>query len=220
MFTYNHLHTTMFLDNKYKKYYYSIIKNARNSERIKIAGDTNQFHHIIPRSLGGNDDEDNIVLLTYKEHKIAHLLLTKITEGQQKHKMMWAYKFFDKDFYVQPPGWTKESHYKGVNTRKRKGSYKTGKDNVFATDKVKNMVRIRMKENNPMFKEDVKEKYLKNRPHSNHVQTPNGYFYSVRSAARAYNISDHEMKKLINQCTDGSFILLKADDRRVKETQL
>ena len=209
----------MFLNNKYQKYYNNIIKNAIALKRIKVTGDNNQFHHIIPRSLGGNDDSDNIVLLTYREHKTAHLLLTKITEGQQKHKMMWAYKFFDKDFYVQPPGWTKEAHCQGVNTRKRKGSYKTGKDNVFATDKVKDIVRVRMKENNPMFREDVKEKYLKNRPHSNHVQTPDGYFYSIRAAARSYNISDHEMKKIIYKCTDGSFTLLKAGDRHEKETQ-
>ena len=34
-------------------------------------------HHIIPRSLNGSDDEDNIVNLTAREHYIAHLLLWK-----------------------------------------------------------------------------------------------------------------------------------------------
>jgi len=208
----------MFTNNKYLNYYNLLILKAKNQQRIKVKGDEHQFHHIIPRSLGGNDDEANIVLLTYKEHKLAHRLLIKITEGQNKHKMMWAYKFFDKDFYVAPPRWTKEKHNKGVQTRKQKGSYKKGSENVFASDKVKQIVKKRMRENNPMFRTEVKEKYLKNRPHSNHVVTPKGYFYSLRAAAREYNLSDHEMKKLILNCTDNSFIFLRAADRHAKET--
>lgn len=39
-------------------------------------------HHIIPRSLGGNDDTENLVDLTAREHFIAHLLLAKIYGGK------------------------------------------------------------------------------------------------------------------------------------------
>lgn len=35
-------------------------------------------HHIIPRCMGGCDDEENIVALTAREHFIAHKLLVKI----------------------------------------------------------------------------------------------------------------------------------------------
>jgi hypothetical protein len=38
-------------------------------------------HHIIPRSLGGDDDCKNIIKLTAKEHYFAHLLLAKIRGG-------------------------------------------------------------------------------------------------------------------------------------------
>jgi hypothetical protein len=210
----------MFINNKYLNHYNLLIKKARNQHRNKIKGDDHQYHHIVPRSLGGTDDDENIVMLTYKEHKLAHHLLVKITEGQDKHKMMWAYKFFDKDFYVPSPGWTKESHLRGVKTRKRNGSYKKGKENVFASDKVKQIVKQRMKNNNPMFNKEIKEKYLKNRPHSNHVITPSGYFYSLRAAAKHYNLSDYEMKKMILNCTDGSFIFLSSAYRHAKETQL
>jgi hypothetical protein len=209
----------MFTTNKYLKHYNLLIERAKSQRRVKVKGDDQQFHHIIPRSLGGNDDEENIVLLTFREHKLAHLLLIKFTEGQNKHKMMWAYKLFDKSFHVPPPGWSKESHFKGVQTRKRKGTYKKGKDNIFASEKVKQIVKKRMTEHNPMFRKESKEKYLKNRPHSNHVKTPNGYFYSLRAAARAYQLSDYEMKKMISSCEDGSFIVLKAADRREIKTQ-
>lgn len=35
-------------------------------------------HHIIPRCLGGSDDESNLVQLTPEEHYVAHQLLVKI----------------------------------------------------------------------------------------------------------------------------------------------
>jgi hypothetical protein len=37
-----------------------------------------EIHHIIPRCIGGKDDEINMLLLTYSEHCMAHYLLTKI----------------------------------------------------------------------------------------------------------------------------------------------
>ena len=37
-----------------------------------------ETHHIIPRSEGGSDDDDNKVNLSAREHYIAHLLLAKI----------------------------------------------------------------------------------------------------------------------------------------------
>lgn len=40
-------------------------------------------HHIQMRSLGGSDEETNLVKLTAREHYIAHLLLHKILQCQQ-----------------------------------------------------------------------------------------------------------------------------------------
>ena len=37
-----------------------------------------EVHHIIPRCLNGNNSEENLVILTAREHFIAHLLLCKI----------------------------------------------------------------------------------------------------------------------------------------------
>jgi len=47
-------------------------------------------HHIIPRSLGGKNNTENIVKLTAKEHFVCHRLLTKITEGDAQRKMIYA----------------------------------------------------------------------------------------------------------------------------------
>lgn len=76
----------MFIENKYYKWYRNIIENAK---RRDITGYTEQ-HHIIPRSLGGSNDKNNLVALTAKEHFICHVLLTKFTKGLEYQKMLYA----------------------------------------------------------------------------------------------------------------------------------
>jgi hypothetical protein len=50
-----------------------------------------ETHHIIPRSLQGQNSPDNLVKLSYREHFIAHLLLTKMCfEKEHEIKMCWA----------------------------------------------------------------------------------------------------------------------------------
>lgn len=59
----------------YKRIHDSIITNAQ--KRI-IPNEYYEKHHIIPRCMGGNNSEENLVNLTAKEHYIIHRLLTKI----------------------------------------------------------------------------------------------------------------------------------------------
>jgi len=79
----------MFINNKYKRWYDNIIKNAKSQSRIL---DYYEKHHIIPKSLGGDDSENNLVNLTAREHFICHFLLTKFTTGQDYYKMVYACK--------------------------------------------------------------------------------------------------------------------------------
>jgi hypothetical protein len=76
----------MFLNNKYTNWYNNIIVNAQT----RIISGYVENHHIIPKSIGGNDDTSNIVALTAKEHFICHLLLTKMIAGPLKYKMVKA----------------------------------------------------------------------------------------------------------------------------------
>lgn len=80
----------MFIENKYKKWYDSIINNAKN----RTLSGYFERHHIVPKSLGGNNDTSNIVNLTAREHFVAHILLTKFTEGRNRQKMSFAIKCF------------------------------------------------------------------------------------------------------------------------------
>ena len=81
----------MFIENKYHTMYYNIIHKASQQKRVKNEQIYYESHHIIPSSLGGSNDKTNIVLLTAKEHIVAHHLLCKITEGDAKIKCLRAF---------------------------------------------------------------------------------------------------------------------------------
>jgi hypothetical protein len=75
----------MFTKNKYYNWYIKLIDNAKQRDKIDEYFET---HHIVPRCMNGSDDVSNLVKLTAREHFIAHLLLTKFTAGEYKHKML------------------------------------------------------------------------------------------------------------------------------------
>ena len=81
----------MFLNNKFTKWYYKIIENAKKEKRQKYKGIYYERHHIIPKSFGGSNEKQNLVLLTAREHYICHLLLCQMTEGKNRMKMALAY---------------------------------------------------------------------------------------------------------------------------------
>lgn len=65
----------------YQKIYDNIILKAKGSNRLKGDGNYYERHHILPKSLGGPDTKENLVLLTAKEHYICHMLLIKIYQN-------------------------------------------------------------------------------------------------------------------------------------------
>ena len=75
----------MFLDNKYTRWYYAIIKHAQESVQTGYT----ESHHIVPHSLGGSHLSANRVRLTAREHYVCHRLLTKMTVGRDRQRM-WA----------------------------------------------------------------------------------------------------------------------------------
>ena len=72
---------------KYTRWYNQIIERAC----WRLTEDYTETHHILPRSLGGTDDIDNLVELTAREHFICHWLLTKIHTGDARNKMLSAF---------------------------------------------------------------------------------------------------------------------------------
>lgn len=80
----------MFIDNKYTKWYYNIVATAKINSKIGYV----EKHHIIPKSLGGKHNKENLVLLSAREHYVCHKLLTKMVTDNAKYKMLEAFSIF------------------------------------------------------------------------------------------------------------------------------
>lgn len=158
-------------NNKYHTWYRKIIIN-RIINPIKIG----EKHHILPRSMGGNDEKENVVVLSSREHYICHLCLTKFTESKDYYKMLCAvncmsmktlkqnfsynsrlYQILQEKRIKELKVWLKENsafkdksvHKKCMKTREKNGS------NIFVT-------------NNPMHNEEYVRKKLKKTSGKNH----------------------------------------------------
>ena len=80
----------------YKKIYDGIVNKAKLENRVKLSKLVINYmyyenHHIIPKCLKGSNNKENLVLLTPREHFIAHLLLTNMYTGSAKAKMCYAF---------------------------------------------------------------------------------------------------------------------------------
>ena len=123
----------MFKNNKYKSWHDAIINKALNR---KIKG-YSEKHHILPKSLGGLNNKDNIVKLTAKEHFIVHMLLCKFTKGNAYYKMLYAFK----------------SMCQLINNN-HKRDYKI-------TSRIAEKLKLEAEKNNPVYRNDVKAKISK-----------------------------------------------------------
>lgn len=80
--------TELFIDNKYHTLYCKIVDRALL--RDSVEGYTEK-HHIIPKSMGGSNLTNNLVILTGREHFICHYLLTKFANDSVVDKMLFAF---------------------------------------------------------------------------------------------------------------------------------
>lgn len=69
----------------YTKIYIDFISDRKSKEH-SLKG-YSEKHHILPRSLGGGDDDENLIKLSLRDHIFAHALLAKIHGGP----MFYAY---------------------------------------------------------------------------------------------------------------------------------
>lgn len=191
----------MFLDNRYTNIYYQIIIRGLERNHKRERYDNHQTHHIIPRCFGGTDASNNLVVLTYKEHRVCHRLLIGMTSGANKHKMMYAYKLFNKQYDISKVPvfreYNPESYAKMSATRQSNGSYKRGKDNIFSTPAIIQQVRERMINHNPMKRPEQQERMRlnNNNPNVRPIVVEGITFPTIGAAARHFNLSPYLLKK-------------------------
>lgn len=120
-----------FIQNKYTKWYFNIIKNAKS--RTMPRSET-EHHHILPRSIypeyeNLKENPWNGIYLTFREHLLCHWMLFKMTEGKHKSKMFYSMvRFFN----------GKPTHYNILPSRiyeQLKREYRTHHWSNFKTDK-------------------------------------------------------------------------------------
>ena len=78
----------------YKAIYYKIIENAKKeTENGNRHVGYYEKHHILPKSLGGTNNKENLVKLTAREHFLCHWLLVKMYDKGtiERNKMLCAF---------------------------------------------------------------------------------------------------------------------------------
>lgn len=200
-------------NNKYLKWYKNIIIN-----RIKFPILIGENHHIVPRSMGGNNENENIVKLTPKEHYVCHLCLIKFTENLDYYKMLCAinsmsmrtlkqnfnynsrlYQILQEKRIEGLKIWLKKNspfknkliHKKSMNTREKNGT------NIFIT-------------NNPMYnKESVKKKLEKTSGKNHYLCKKYRYEYSLNFGKTWISIDNNltvnQICEKVLYCSTGTF---------------
>lgn len=94
-------HETLDVNSKYYKIYNDIIEKAITTNRYKNKDVYYENHHILPKSLGGTDDKDNLALLTAREHYIVHKLLCKFCKSPKMIYAFWCFQSYKTSYIVK-----------------------------------------------------------------------------------------------------------------------
>lgn len=118
-----------------------------------------EIHHIVPRCWDGEDEEWNLVKLTYREHFLAHYLLAKAFPEDEK--LSYAFLCMVRN----PHGHRALSSVMYSSLKKHWTKFRRKKwteDNPMWKESAKKLHSERMKHSNPMTKE----------PWKNHTASP------------------------------------------------
>ena len=131
----------------YVNAYYSIIKNRLDNP---VEGYVER-HHIVPKSEGGTDNDDNIVALTAREHYIAHLLLAKIYND---------YKMYSAVVYMQAAKERWSSRAFKFNSKLYEAIRKEYSDKCKGR-KMSDVSKLKLSKNNGSHRQEVRDKISK-----------------------------------------------------------
>ena len=135
--------------------YEKLVHNNRGLDKSKLDG-YYEIHHIIPKSLGGSNDINNLVLLTYEEHIKAHMLLYILYP--ENTKLLGAFKLLITLNNKLALTNFKVNLYDLSEIRKKFSESMKGDNNPSKRPEV----RKKISENNPMKKEENRLKFTGN----------------------------------------------------------
>lgn len=93
--------------------YFKFIKECAQ----RIPNENYHKHHIIPKFMGGTNDEFNKIRLSYKDHQTAHLLLAECypLQSDEYNKNIWAARMLNKWVDTNFSQWKVSSGMLGKN---------------------------------------------------------------------------------------------------------
>ena len=187
--------------NKYEKWYNALIDRAKKRAwSKKTAPCYVELHHIVPKSLGGTNASTNLVVLTAREHCVAHLMLCRFGDKNQKIRMtnalqrfLYSSKTVSSTLYES----CRKNYSSIVSERFRGNSYRLGKKDSEETRKKKSVpgkggtwkredkhkkqcserARQRFLQNNPMLNEDSRKKVSLSKIGRKRIYRKDGTFY-------------------------------------------
>lgn len=191
-------------ENKYKKWYFSIVKNIKNDER-EYNSNIHEKHHIFPKSMGGGNCIDNILICTFREHFILHMLLVKFTISPYNSKMHHALRMMmNKSVYNNRVNTQRQ--YETARTLLKKNKLK------MSSDFCNKQKELKIGNKNPMFGKSQSEKQkstAKNVARQNFSKT---YIFllnnkkiiitNLRKYCRDNNLSRYYMYRVYNKKID------------------
>lgn len=162
---------------KYKQFILDILINRG---RFAIPdGEYKERHHIIPKCMGGSDDEENLVYLYAREHIVAHKILTEIYPD---HSGVW-------DAFWQMCNCDKYDDF--VTPKEYELARIKHSENMSERWKGENNPMNRFPEKNPMKRPEVVKKMVESLPKKpvEAIDPETGcrvrHFESIRGAGRA-----------------------------------
>lgn len=174
----------------YLKLYTTIIEQAQHEQRNKGAGVYYELHHIRPCCIGGTNDPSNLVLLTAREHFVAHQLLVKIHPTNSK--LIFALNIMTVTNSQQVRNNRK---YKWLKERAAKAQA-----DRTVTDKTRERMRIGQSNRNFTWTKEQREKMSEQRKGHNR-NTPE--VCEKISAAHKGKVTSEETKALISVSKKG-----------------
>lgn len=151
----------------YKRIYDNIINNAKSKNRNKkLDNQIYERHHIIPKCLGGDNNLDNLILLTPKEHFICHQLLCEIYPTNDKLKFAFWGMCNQKNGDSKRDYKTSSTTYQYAKKLQYEANSKLHKGKKIS-DKQKNQFIINCLINNPSKKGELNHNFGK--PRTNEV---------------------------------------------------
>ena len=132
----------------------NLVNTRKQMNRSKGNGELYDSHHIVPKCMGGSNSTSNKVLLTPREHFIAHLLLSKSVKPEYTKKMYCALVRFMGKNSDRSRIKINSKTYQSIISNNRLHSM--GKNNSFYgkthTEETKKIISIKNKEYNLLNK--------------------------------------------------------------------